>query len=281
LGLPICREIVKHHGGRIWAESEEGKGSRFIFELPLKGMGMAVSAELPKEAILDSIQRQVKERGGERILVVDDDVSIRSMLKQYLQDRGYETIEAADAREAIGKARTMRPDLILLDIMMPGLSGYDVLRVLKNDEVTRDIPIIVVSVLEDRERALMLGASDYLTKPVDEKELFEKIRKALGEKGYRQRICVMIIDGDRETMRKMAMAMRSRDFDVIECTGDREEIKEGLMRSPELILVDLDVLEGFKSLLEDGEIRERIINTRFVYMIKGGQRNGKKGIDSG
>jgi ActR/RegA family two-component response regulator len=91
----------------------------------------------------------------------------------------------------------------------------------------------------------------------------------------------MIIDGDKETMKRMAMAMRSRDFEVIECTGDKEEIIEGLRRSPELILVDLDILEGFKSLLEDEEIRDKIVNTRFVYMIKGGQRNGEESIDSG
>jgi len=279
LGLPICREIVKHHGGRIWAESEEGKGSRFIFELPLKGVDMTV--EIPKEGLIESIQKHMEDRVGERILIVDDDSAIRSMLKQYLHDRGYETEEASDAKEAIGKARSLRPDLILLDIMMPGLSGYDVLRVLKNDEITRDIPVIVVSVLEDKQRALMLGASDYLTKPVYEGELFDKIKKTLGEKGDRHKILVMIIDGDKETMKRMAMAMRSRDFEVIECTGDKEEIIEGLRRSPELILVDLDILEGFKSLLEDEEIRDKIVNTRFVYMIKGGQRNGEESIDSG
>jgi signal transduction histidine kinase/CheY-like chemotaxis protein len=273
LGLPICREIVKHHGGRIWAESEEGKGSRFIFELPLAEAAVAV--EIPKEGLLESIQRHVEEGGGERILIVDDDSAIRSMLKQYLQDRGYETEEAADAKEAIGKARSLRLDLILLDIMMPGLSGYDVLRVLKNDEITRDIPVIVVSVLEDRQRALMLGASDYVTKPVDEKELFKKIRRVMGERTERQRKVVMIIDGDSETMGRLAEAMREKEFDVIESRGERQEIEDGLKRSPDLILVDVDILESFREFLEKKEIRQLLINTRFVYMIKGGQRNMK------
>jgi len=271
LGLPICREIVKHHGGRIWAESEEGKGSRFIFELPLKGVDMTV--EIPKEGLIESIQKHMEDRVGERILIVDDDSAIRSMLKQYLHDRGYETEEASDAKEAIGKARSLRPDLILLDIMMPGLSGYDVLRVLKNDEITRDIPVIVVSVLEDKQRALMLGASDYITKPVDERELFEKIRRVMGERTERRRKVVMIIDGDSETMVRLAEAMREKEFEVIESRGDREEIEDGLKKSPDLILVDVDILESFKELLEKEEIRQRLINTRFVYMIKGGREN--------
>ncbi|HDY70294.1 MAG TPA: response regulator, partial [Nitrospirae bacterium] len=173
LGLPICREIINHHGGRIWAESKEGGGSRFIFELPLKAAGQGGHTEIQREVLLTSIDNHIKGRAqGETVLIVDDDVSIRVLLSQYLQEKGYRAVEAVDGKDAIGKTRAMMPDLILLDIMMPDLSGYDVLRVLKNDDTTREIPVIVISALENRDKGLMLGAADYITKPVDEERLF-------------------------------------------------------------------------------------------------------------
>src|SRR6185503_7999352 len=117
-------------------------------------------------------------RDGEReksILVVDDDPSIRSLLRQELESQRYRVREAADGEEALAAVRAERPDLIILDVMMPGLNGFDVAAVLKNDPQTLRIPIIVLSVLHDHERGLRVGVDRYLTKPIDSEGLLEEV----------------------------------------------------------------------------------------------------------
>ncbi len=260
LGLPICREIIKHHRGRIWAESQLGKGSRFIFELPATTM---VAKKTIKRDILHRIQEHIREKEGGKILIVDDDPFIRGMVRQFLEDKGYTIEEAEDAKEAIGKTRSSRPDLIILDIMMPGLSGYDVLRVLKNDELTSDIPVLVLSVLENKQKALMLGASEYITKPFDEKDLYERIQKILSHHGQKERI--MIIDRDISLMRQLSQFMRSKGYEVIECRPEPEEVKNGLKSAPERVFVDI---EATQMLLQNNSLAEALSSTKVVFICK-------------
>ena len=276
LGLPICREIIEHHGGRIWAENREGGGSRFVFELPA-GKGVSEGDEIPPEhrdILLSSIENRLSEddRGAKSILVVDDDISLRVLLRQYLEERGYRTEEAGDAREAIRKARQKKPDLILLDIMMPDLSGYDVLRVLKHDEETRDIPVIVVSALEDRERGLILGAEDYITKPVDEKNLHRSIMKALEKDESLERPRILIIDTNEQYLHEIAQLMLERNYDVIrwKTTDDIEHLTRDTERFPDLVLVDAEAAgnERFSACLKNEKARRFFDKAKILFMIK-------------
>ena len=278
LGLPICREIINHHGGRIWAESKEGGGSRFIFELPLKAAGQGGHTEIQREVLLTSIDNHIKGRAqGETVLIVDDDVSIRVLLSQYLQEKGYRAVEAVDGKDAIGKTRAMMPDLILLDIMMPDLSGYDVLRVLKNDDTTREIPVIVISALENRDKGLMLGAADYITKPVDEERLFDSIQRVMNEGQRNNRCRVMIIDRDRESCREIAEAMKGRNFEVIQSCCDTEDIRKGLEATPDIILVDMGLVEDgyINEICREDSIRDLMIKSKILYIVKGSEGNAE------
>ncbi|MBK5269462.1 MAG: response regulator, partial [Bacteroidia bacterium] len=164
LGLPICKEIVEHHGGRIWLESEVGKGSVFSFALPFIPK---TKIEVAKPLHLNDLVKQLKEQMAQSslsingqnstILVVDDDDSIRSLLQQELSEAGYLINQATNGKEALESIRNHRPDLVILDVMMPEMNGFDVAAILKNDPQTMDIPIIVLSIVQDKARGFRIG----------------------------------------------------------------------------------------------------------------------------
>ncbi|MFP4395845.1 MAG: GAF domain-containing protein [Anaerolineales bacterium] len=181
LGLAISREIVTHYGGIIWAESEWRAGATFHFTLPLRPITpMVENAEIQPLAIGDlAVQSapRASDESAPTVLIVDDEPHIRSLLVQELEAEGYRVLVAANGKEALALARHHKPgpDIIILDIMLPDISGFDVTRILKVDPVTADIPILILSIIEDRERGLALGAEEYLTKPVETSTLLSTV----------------------------------------------------------------------------------------------------------
>lgn len=165
LGLTLCRRIVSLLGGRMWLESELGVGSTFGFTVPMRA-----PAGEPPAAPADEEHLPV-------VVVVDDDRASLDLMTAYLDGLGVRVVLARDGREGLELIRTLEPAAVILDIRLPGLDGWEVLRRVRDDERTRSIPVVIVSILDERSRGLMLGAAEYLIKPVGREELVGALRR--------------------------------------------------------------------------------------------------------
>ena len=172
LGLAITKRLIEQHGGSIWVDSELGKGSRFFFTLPLR------PSEGDEAAPGDDGQAPL-------ILVAEDEGAAQELLVSHLEEAGYRVITVASGAEAVQAAIRLQPDVITLDLLMPGKSGWQTLDELKKIPATASIPVIIVSVVEERKKGLSVGATDYLVKPVSKERLLETIRRATAASGRR------------------------------------------------------------------------------------------------
>ena len=242
LGLPICKQIIEHHGGRIWAESKLGQGSTFSFALPL-----AVASETKKTSFAwQTLVQQIKENVSstvatteavaKTILVVDDERHIRHLLRQELEGVGYRVQTAEDGMDALNQIKRVPPDLIILDVMMPNIDGFDLAAVLKNNPATMGIPTIVLSIVQNEERGYRLGVDRYLTKPIDIDVLLQDINVLLAQGTSNRKI--MVTDIDTSTTQMLTEVLLSKGYSLTEETTRVDDIGDALSLNPDMIIVD-------------------------------------------
>ncbi len=242
LGLPICKQIIEHHGGRIWAESLLGQGSTFIFALPI-----ALSQRPILQPDFQTIAQQLQDsadrtspigpRLQKTILVVDDEPYIRQLLRQELESQGYNVQEAGDGLQALEVIRKMPPDLIILDVMMPNMNGFDLAAILKNTPETMSIPIIILSIVENHDRGYSLGVDRYQSKPINVEILLGDIATLIAQGSSNKR--VLVVDGSVATISNLTHVLLERGYSVAETTSGTEGVDQ-LMESLQSHMVVID-----------------------------------------
>jgi len=242
LGLTISKRFCRLMGGDLTVRSDQGHGTTFTVDLPavVSEPGLETAAQAAAPEALAAGPR----RAGPPVLVVDDDPATLDLTRRFLSREGFEVVTAADGAQALELARKLRPAAITLDVLMPGMDGWAVLKALKTSPETRDIPVIMVTITDDRELGLTLGASEYLTKPVDRERLLGLLKTFLGA-GAPGR--VLVVEDDAATRELIRRMLEKEAWTVDEAENGRVALERVAAAAPDLILLDLMMpeMDGF------------------------------------
>ena len=248
LGLALTKRFALLHGGDVRVVSQVDKGSVFTLTLPLRSNAMTPSAVE---------HAHVNGHGaGPLVLVVEDDPAAAELLTRQLAEAGYRTEVARTGIEALAKAKELQPAAITLDIILPEVDGWEVITRLKSDPATSTIPVVVVSVVDNPELGLALGAIDYFVKPVDARELIARMaRFKLKTKPGSGDVTVLVVDDEAANRQWLARALEPEGFTVLPAAGGKEAIDLAKAHKPDLVMLDLmmpevtgfDVVEALRA----------------------------------
>jgi signal transduction histidine kinase/CheY-like chemotaxis protein len=241
LGLALSKRLVELQGGTIGVRSIPKQGSTFWFTIPV--------ATDEVRSLDPPVQEPAGDATGPLILVVEDDPRAVELLVHFLRSAGYQTAVANDGPEALEKAKRLQPVAITLDVSIPKLDGWEVLAELKQDPKTANIPVVVVSVTDERSRGRALGAADYFVKPVSRDALIARLnRYAFAAKVKERDVKVLVVDDDPHALELVAKILEPLGFTVIKAASGEEGVQLARQRGPDLVILDLLMpgLSGFE-----------------------------------
>lgn len=248
LGLAITRELCQLMDGDIFVKSTEGVGSTFTVRLPLRAKKLSRktgSFELP-EAYSSSSNLPSSDRP--KALIIDDDPAVLDLLTRLFTEEGFQVIASSSGREAVGLAQQIQPQLITLDVMMPGTSGWETLTRLKQEPSTQHIPVFMITISDEVERGYALGAAEYISKPFTRSQL----RKTLSAYKTTNPKKVLIVDDSDETQRLMQKLLQQEGWKTFEARNGEDGLYQAQAIEPDLILLDLIMpkMDGFQFLAQ-------------------------------
>ncbi len=238
LGLAISKMFCEMMGGSISVTSEPGIGTTFLVRLPSE-------VRPPRERAAVAAVVEAAGSAG-TVLVIDDDPSARQLVARMLGKEGFRVVEAADGEAGLELARAERPDVITLDVLMPGLDGWGVLAALKNDPALASIPVVMLTIMDQESLGFSLGAAEYLTKPVERAQLaavLARYRRAAGAS-------VLVVEDDAATRGVLRRSLEKEGWTVTEAENGRVGLERVASHAPSLVLLDLMMpeMDGFEFL---------------------------------
>jgi signal transduction histidine kinase/DNA-binding response OmpR family regulator len=244
LGLALTKKLVELLGGRIWVESETGKGSRFSFALPAQRIGdtkahapvVETTPDEPRDDDWDFPESVTIDPRKNLILVIEDDREAVYIMKKALESETTQVVAVRDGITGLQTAERLKPALITLDIMLPQKDGWEVLQSLKKNEATKDIPVVIISMMDNRKLGFSLGASDYMVKPVQQDMLVKRLTKLSTEKGLKK---ILVVDDDLSQAELVEEILESDDFLSEVATSGDMAIRLAAKKHYDLIILDL------------------------------------------
>jgi signal transduction histidine kinase/CheY-like chemotaxis protein len=242
LGLAITKKLVELHGGSIWLESEYGKGTSVRFRIPL--VIDATSEQLKQaEMLLDALQRENRRPEGREkplALVIEDSPQASELLRLHIESAGYRVEVANDGAEAIEKAKLLHPNVITLDLLLPVKDGWQVMRELKRHPLCKHIPIIIVSIIDEKNLGFSLGAVDYFVKPVNKEDLLAAMDRIRLQPAANSSIPkVLVIDDDRAATDLIEVILENEGYQVLKAFQGKEGLEIAAKEKPDIIILDL------------------------------------------
>jgi CheY-like chemotaxis protein/two-component sensor histidine kinase len=250
LGLAISRKFCRMMGGDVTVKSEQGQGTEFTVKLPAD---VETEMKKQKEDVVETEIDEPIEKDASKVLVIDDDASVRDLMRRTLSKEGFHVITAAGGEEGLDLAAKHRPDAITLDVQMPGMDGWDALKKLKSDPELRDISVIMVSMVDEKSTGYALGASEYMTKPIDRDQLATVLKRFRMNASTRP---VLVVEDDAAVREMLRRVLAKDGLKVLEAVNGIDALERVAEKMPSLILLDLMMpeMDGFGFL---AELRER------------------------